>query len=91
MRVATIFGTTLALTAGIGGHAVSQDSAARWHSLLCSTPDLIDATTTFNSVHEWGATLFYHQRTSAGRQENPPKGNNSAVGGDIRFSKLSHL
>jgi hypothetical protein len=62
MRVATIFGTTLALTAGIGGVATQLVWAIQLQDgtvYFAQPPDLIDATTTFNSVHEWGATYYF--------------------------------
>jgi hypothetical protein len=62
MRFATIFGTTLALIAGIGGVTAQVTQAIQLSDgtvYFVQPPDLVDATTTFNSVQEWGATYYF--------------------------------
>ena len=62
MRIATIFGTTLALMAGIGGVTAQVTQAIQLRDgtvYFAYPPDLVDATTTFNSVNEWGATYYF--------------------------------
>ena len=62
MRVATIFGTTLAFTVGIGGVAEKLANAIVLGDgtvYFAYPPDLVDATTTFKNVYVWGATYYF--------------------------------
>lgn len=61
MRLATIFGTTLALTVGIGGVTAELEAIQLRDSIVyfVQPPDLVEATTTFNSVNIWGATYYF--------------------------------
>jgi hypothetical protein len=61
MRVSTLLGTTLALIAGIGGVTeVTQAVQLRDGTVyFVQPPDLVDATTTFNSANVWGATYYF--------------------------------
>lgn len=62
MRVATIFGTTLALLAGIGELADGLATAVQLRDgtvYFVQPPDLVQATTTFNSVNVWGSTYYF--------------------------------
>ncbi len=62
MRFATIFVTTLALTAAIGGvvSEVTQAIELRDGTVYFAyPPDLVDATTTFKAVNVWGATYYF--------------------------------
>jgi broad specificity polyphosphatase/5'/3'-nucleotidase SurE len=62
MRVTTIFGTTLALIAGIGGVAAQVACAIQLQDgtvYFAQPPNLVAATTTFKSVNEWGATYYF--------------------------------
>lgn len=55
-------GTTLALTAGIGGHTTELAQAIQLRDgtvYFVQPPDLVEATTTFNSVNVWGATYYF--------------------------------
>lgn len=61
MRFATI-GTTLALTAGIGGVAAGLAQAVQLKDgtvYFAQPPRLVEATTTFNDVNDWGATYYF--------------------------------
>jgi len=60
MRVATIFGTTLALTAGIGvATQLVWAIQLQDGTVYFAQPDPLTRQTTFNSVHEWGATYYF--------------------------------
>jgi hypothetical protein len=62
MRIATLFGTTLALTVGIGGVAAQVTQAIQLQDgtvYFAQPPDLVDATTTFKAVNVWGATYYF--------------------------------
>ena len=62
MRVATVFGTTLALTAAIGGLADGGAQAVQLRDgtvYFVQPPDLVEATTTFKDVNVWGATYYF--------------------------------
>lgn len=62
MRVTAIFGTTLALTAGIGGVADGLAQAVQLRDgtvYFVQPPDLVEATTTFKGVNMWGATYYF--------------------------------
>ena len=59
---ATLLGTTLALTAAIGGVATQGTQAIQLRDgtvYFAQPPDLVDATTTFNSVNVWGSTYYF--------------------------------
>jgi len=53
-------------------------------TVLLNPPHLIDATTTFNSVHEWGATYYFTINVPQ-QAENPSKGYQQSGGDNIRF------
>lgn len=62
MRVATILGITLALTAGIGGVAAQLTQAIQLRDgtvYFAQPPDLVEATTTFKTVYVWSATYYF--------------------------------
>ena len=60
-RVASLLGITLAVGLGIGGTAeVTQAVKLRDGTVyFVQPPDLVDATTTFDSVNVWGATYYF--------------------------------
>lgn len=61
-HVAGFLGTTLALTLGIGVVASQVAQAVKLGDgtvAFVQPPDLIKATTTFNSVNVWGATYYF--------------------------------
>ena len=61
MRVASLLGITLAVALGIVGSA-EVSSAVKLQDgtvYFVQPPDLINATTTFNSVNVWGATYYF--------------------------------
>lgn len=62
MRVLTILGITLAAIAGIEEAAPKLAQAVQLRDgtvYFVQPPDLVDATTTFNSVNAWGATYYF--------------------------------
>ena len=62
MRVATFFGTTLALTAGIGGLAAQVACAIQLRDgtvYFAYPPRLVKATATYNSAGVWGLATYY--------------------------------
>lgn len=61
MRVAGLLGTTLAVALSIGATAeVTQAVKLRDGTVyFVQPPELVAATTTFNSVNEWGATYYF--------------------------------
>jgi hypothetical protein len=62
MRVSTIFGATLALTASICGIAVPSTQAFQLAEGMVSfkkPPNLISATTTYKETYVWGATYYF--------------------------------
>lgn len=62
MRIATIFGTTLALTVAIGAVVDGLATAVQLRDgtvYFVQPPDLFDATTTFKGVNMWGATYYF--------------------------------
>ncbi len=61
MRLATIFGTTLALTVGIGALTAKLEAIQLRDGIIyfVQPPDLVEATTTFNGVNVWGATYYF--------------------------------
>lgn len=56
-----ILGTTLALTIDIGGFTQASQAIrlADGTVYFAQPPDLVEATTTFNSVNIWGATYYF--------------------------------
>lgn len=62
VRVAGLLGTTLAVALGIGGVAAPVTQAVQLRDgtvYFVQPPDLIKATTTFDSVNAWGATYYF--------------------------------
>jgi hypothetical protein len=62
VSIALTLGTTLALTAGMGGVTAELAQAIQLRDgtvYFVQPPDLVEATTTFNSVNVWGATYYF--------------------------------
>lgn len=62
IRVATLLGITLAGAVGIGGVTAKVTQAVQLRDgtfHFNQPPDLVDATTTFDSVNVWGATYYF--------------------------------
>lgn len=62
MRVSTLLGTTLVLITAIGGVTAQMTQAVQLRDGTVSfvqPPDLVEATTTFKGVNEWGATYYF--------------------------------
>ncbi|HBB35869.1 MAG TPA: hypothetical protein DDZ80_02785 [Cyanobacteria bacterium UBA8803] len=62
MRISKIFGLTLALAGSLGGLAVPLAQAIERADGTVSfekAPRLIEAVTTFNETHVWGATYYF--------------------------------
>ena len=62
MRISTIFGATLALSASFGGFTTSYLHAlelAQAKVSFVKPPNLLSATTTYNQTDVWGATYYF--------------------------------
>jgi hypothetical protein len=61
MRIAGLLGTTLAVALSIGATAQVTQAVKLQDGRIyfVQPPDLVAATTTFNSVKEWGATYYF--------------------------------
>jgi len=77
-----IFGTTLALSRhwGVTAQVTQAIQLSDGTVYFVQPPDLVEATTTFNSVQEWGATYYFTINYPRGRRA-PPAGNYYPAGG----------
>jgi Protein of unknown function (DUF2808) len=65
MRVAVLFGTTLACVTAIWGYSLDLSQAVKLRDgkvYFVQPPRLLDTATTFNDVNVWGATYYFTVR-----------------------------